>query len=314
MTPRTRPNFRTRISWFAEELARQTTAVENPQVLWKVKWFGGKSLIRFRGGLELPLDRSNLALVRRLVNLASLGATLDRADSTAPDRWGVGLEQGRLRTPSGIQFALDSVDPTIFAETFLFDIHFPGFGLRERNVVDAGAFVGDTALYFASLGARVHSYEPAPGNLIRLRRNLELNPDLRDRISVYAEAVGEDGTVRFSASEGGGGSAYGSNLSTLSIPSVSLRTILNRIDGAPFLLKLDVKGAEFDLVGQSAISEFSVVQIEYAADYRPDRSVGELLGKLRDAGFSRIRRFKHNWGGLDVAIQGMIHAERDAPR
>jgi FkbM family methyltransferase len=311
MNPRARPDLRTRVSWFAADLFQQTTAVENPQVLWKVKWLGGRSFLRFRGGLTLPLDRTNWTALRRLANLTSLGATLCPIERADPDRWGVSLEPRRLRTPSGILFDLDSLDPTIFAETFLFDIHFPESDIRGRNVVDAGAFVGDTALYFASLGARVHSYEPAPGNLVLLRQNLGLNPELGSKVSVYADAVGGDGTVRFSSTEGGGGSAFGADSNSLAIPSVSLHTILNRMDGKPFLLKLDVKGAEFDLVRQSAISEFTALQIEYATDYRAGSSIGELVGRLRDAGFSRIRRFKHNWGGLDIGVQGMIQAERE---
>jgi FkbM family methyltransferase len=308
--PRARPTLRTRFTWLFEDLHRQATGIENPQVLWKVRRFGGRSRVRFPGGLILPVDRSNYPTIRKLVDLSSFGATLGPLERTDATRWGVSLDPGRIETPSGIRFTMDSLHPFIFAETFLYDIHFPGFDVRGRNIVDAGGFVGDTALYFAALGAKVHSYEPDPGNMLRLRQNLDLNAGLRASVTAHAEAVCEDGTVRFNAGDGGGGSIFATGATPVLTPSVSLRTILNRLDGSPFLLKLDCKGAEFSLVRQPALSEFSVVHIEYAADYRPGQTVGELVQGLRNAGFSHIRRFKHNWGGFDFEVSGMIHAER----
>jgi FkbM family methyltransferase len=48
-------------------------------------------------------------------------------------------------------------------------------------VLDVGAFVGDTALYYARRGAFVMVVEPVPGNFELMLRNLELNPDLSER-------------------------------------------------------------------------------------------------------------------------------------
>ncbi|MCI4339344.1 MAG: FkbM family methyltransferase [Thermoplasmata archaeon] len=305
-----KPALRTRLSWLFDDLHGQATGAENPQVLWKVRRLGGRSVLRFPGGFALPVDRVNYTTIRKLVELASYGATLGPLNGDDPTKWGVSLAPGLIDTPSKIRFTLDSLHPLIFAETFLYDLHFPGPDVQGKNIVDAGAFVGDTALYFASLGANVHSYEPEPGNARLLQQNVELNPTLRPRIFTHAEAVWEDGTVQFGSGRGGGGSIFVRGATPVSIPSVSLRTILNRIDGPPHLLKVDCKGAEFGLVRQPAISEFPSVHIEYAADFRPGRTVGELIQALRDLGFSHIRRFKPNWGGFDFEVCGMIHATR----
>jgi FkbM family methyltransferase len=307
---RAKPGLRTRLSWLFDDLHEQTTGAENPQVLWKVRRLGGRSLLRFPGGLALPVDRTNYATIRKLVELCSFGATLGPLDGGDRSRWGVSLAPAIIETPSKIRFSLDSLHPLIFAETYLYDLHFPGPEMQGKNVVDAGAFVGDTALYFANLGATVHAYEPDPHNAGQVQQNLALNPTLRPRVSAHAEAVWEDGTVTFGGGRGGGGSIFVPGDAPMTVPSVSLRTILNRIDGTPYLLKLDCKGAEFGLVGQPAISEFAAVHIEYAADFRPGRTVGELIQTLRDRGFSHIRRFKPNWGGFDFEVCGMIHATR----
>ena len=51
-------------------------------------------------------------------------------------------------------------DPLIFSETFLADIHFSNFDLKNKIVIQAGGFIGDTALYYSSRGAKVFSFEP----------------------------------------------------------------------------------------------------------------------------------------------------------
>jgi len=50
-----------------------------------------------------------------------------------------------------------------------------------------GAFVGDTALYYANFGAIVYAYEPHPVNFYWLKKNIELNPQLKDRIKIFNE-------------------------------------------------------------------------------------------------------------------------------
>jgi FkbM family methyltransferase len=249
-------------------------------------------------------------MVRALVDLSAYGARFGPLGHTEPGRWGVSLDPPILETPSRIRFTLDSVNALIFAETFLLDIHFPGVDVRGRNVVDAGAFVGDTALYFAALGARVYSYEPDAANFAKFLRNVALNPELKARVSVSPEAVGEDGMVRFDPGGEGGGSVYRQRAASVLTPSVSLRTVLGRIDGAPFLLKMDCKGVEFDVIQQPALREFSVVELEYAVDHRPGHTVKELIERLSDAGFSRIRRFKHNWEFFDLETHGVLVAQR----
>jgi len=74
-----------------------------------------------------------------------------------------------------------------FPQTFIHDIHFVGFDLKDKVIVDVGAFVGDTALYYANFGAIVYAYEPHPVNFYWLKKNIELNPQLKDRIKIFNE-------------------------------------------------------------------------------------------------------------------------------
>jgi hypothetical protein len=107
--------------------------------------------------------------------------------------------EGILRMPDGVLLTLESSDPLVLAETWLYEIPFLGFDLSGWFVLDVGAFVGDTALYYARRGAFVVAVEPVPGNFELMLRNLELNPDLKSRVLPINAAVGgEDGFVELS--------------------------------------------------------------------------------------------------------------------
>ena len=65
-----------------------------------------------------------------------------------------------LITPDGIRFSLKGFDSVIFADTFLHDTHFVDFDLKDKKAIHAGAYVGETALYYARRGAYVYAFEP----------------------------------------------------------------------------------------------------------------------------------------------------------
>jgi hypothetical protein len=76
------------------------------------------------------------------------------------------LKDGRgfLRMPDGIIVSSDIIGTLEVIETWLYDIHFLGIDLTDWLIVDVGAFVGDTALYYAKRGAFVIAVEPLPSN------------------------------------------------------------------------------------------------------------------------------------------------------
>lgn len=302
-----------RVGRLFEEIYLQTRGLENPGPLWRTYFTRTRSRVRFRGGLVLPVNPLSFQTIRKLVHLTALGAILATEATLDPPRWGVNLESGLLTTPTGVRFTLESLHPTVFAETFIDDLHFPGHDVADSNIIDVGGFVGDTALYFARLGASVHSYEPYEESMARFRKNLALNPNLAKRITPWPEAVWEDRQVSFTPSGPGDGSIFLERTSSLPVSAVSLRTALNRLDGPAYLLKLDCKGAEYEIVSQPALREFKALHIEYATALRPGRTPDELLSVLRDQGFTRIRRFKHNRASFNLDEFGMIHAERTPP-
>ena len=228
--------------------------------------------------------------------------------------WRFDKREKVLITPDGIRFSLKGFDPLIFAETFLYDAHFVDFDLRGKKVIHAGAYVGETALYYARRGAYVYAFEPQRDCFEIALRNLELNPDLASRIVLRNWALGNDGEIEFPDTKCNGGASYFDDYRRrVRVRSVSVSTILKEFGiSKPDVLDIDIKGSEFQLIKDEAIRAFDVVRIEYQTVIS-NKKIGDvsyLLEKLREYGFTKTRIFKHNELPLDLSINGTIVAQK----
>jgi len=123
------------------------------------------------------------------------------------------------------------------------------------SVLDIGANVGITALYFAQVfpNARIYAFEPAPDNFAILQRNIANCP----RIRGFNFALGaKDATLELFASDSplnfGGYSLHetGSDTSKkISIPVRNAAAALAEIGvNAADVIKVDTEGAEYDIL------------------------------------------------------------------
>jgi len=132
-------------------------------------------------------------------------------------------------------------------ETF-YQESYSTFDMKNGNVVDIGAFIGDSAVYFASKGAgQVIAFEPAK-NLFGLAiQNIRLN-DLDEVVYIRNEAVGVDygeETFYYLKSHPGGSSILPRKKDFICykvkvIPLSSVIAELGHVD----LLKIDCEGME----------------------------------------------------------------------
>ena len=122
-------------------------------------------------------------------------------------------------------------------------------GLKGRDVIDVGASVGDTALYFVLNGARkVIAVEPLPNVAKCAEENVRLSGAI-DKVRVINAAL-NNGPVSvpcdydvfssggFSTLKGGG---------PCKVPGVTLGDLLNMVDD-PYLLKMDCEGCEAQVI------------------------------------------------------------------
>lgn len=306
--------------WLAMQGAQSMMALANWPSYWMARFLGrGSSSLRFRQGFSFPKPTPNEA--GTLLLLGAHGVKFSDAPDPVRLTWGLDSRDRIITTPTGIRFHLPSIDGLVLAETYLYDIHFCGADLHGKTVVDVGANVGDTALYFAERGAEVLAFEPDPMNFQGLLANLELNPSLRPRVHPFPFAVGTDGEVAFHVGLGGGSGMYESAGTVRSVKSVSLETLLKGRDRV-YLLKSDCKGAEYELARQPAMRRFDHLAIEYYW-ISPGLPPGEapltvLLERVRELGFGRWRAFKHNSTPLPLSQHGILEADFDpaglAPR
>ncbi|MEM3489668.1 MAG: FkbM family methyltransferase, partial [Nitrososphaerota archaeon] len=96
------------------------------------------------------------------------------------------------------------------------------------------------------------------------------------------------------------------------VKSVSITKILEEFHiDSPYLLDLDIKGKEFEVINDSSISKFHKVRIEYSpyiATVVNGRDI--LLGRLKEYGFTSIRIFKHNELTYDLHYHGTIECSK----
>lgn len=229
-------------------------------------------------------------------------------------QWKFNQQKGYIETHQGIKFKLKGIGG-IIDETFLKQIHFVGFDLKNKIIITAGAYIGDTPLFYSYYGAKVYAFEPNPISFNVAKENFNLNPRLKNNIILRLYAIGKDGKVQFPLEKDSGTSSiYKIKDKNIEVKSVSISTILKKFNiKHPFLLDLDIKGAEFEVITDPAISKFDKLRIEYSPYFLKKEagySLDFLIEKIKKQGFSKIRIYKHNDSRVDLKNHGTIEAEK----
>jgi FkbM family methyltransferase len=186
------------------------------------------------------------------------------------------------------------------------------YDFRSENtspvIIDCGAHIGLASLFFKECypAARIRAFE-ADGALAEIARaNLETFG--ASDVDVQAVAVWtHDKGVAFahSADDAGHVGAGGT-----SVPSVRLRSLLE--PGTVDMLKIDVEGAEFDLIADcgQALKNVRRMVIEVHAMHDDRAPVGKLLAEMEDLGFRCTLTDLHAATWIPVGVQPPFGALR----
>ncbi len=155
-----------------------------------------------------------------------------------------------------------------------------------KTVVDIGANIADSSIYFAVRGAkRVIGLEPFPQNYEIAKRNVELN-NLSDKINLLlAGCAANQGFVTISPFDKGWiGSSLKNSSQGFKVPMLTLEDILkqNDLQNGDNILKMDCEGCEYESIlsaSRDVIRSFSHIQIEYHYGYK------DLKHKLEESRF-----------------------------
>lgn len=203
-------------------------------------------------------------------------------------------------------------DPTLF---FTDEYHF--LPCEGRTVVDIGANIGDSAIYFICRGAkRVYAFEPYPTTFRIAKENISEN-GFSDKVFLERIAIGSCRmTINLPRDEVEGTTSQTRNVdSGIGTKQLTLQDLVELFPVQDAVLKMDCEGAEYDIVdgaSRSSLREFSHILIEYHYGCR------ELAGILKRAGFevrtSRPRLLSHRLSGKPNMYLGHLEAVRQGEK
>jgi FkbM family methyltransferase len=160
--------------------------------------------------------------------------------------------------------------------------------VNKKTVLDIGANIGDTAIYYIINGAKkVIGIEPFPKNFEYAQKNININ-NLSNEIEILQAGCSSKNEVIKIDPE------YKSNIESqiknfkngIDIPMLTIENIINKFQiPKNSILKIDCEGCEYDIIENVSIeniSHFSSIQIEYHFGYQG------LKRKLEQFGYTVI--------------------------
>ncbi len=252
---------------------------------------------------KIPLSPPNFAALLRLLQA---GCKIIRVDSSKATL--------TLDVPPGLRITSrtqNGWDIGILSEIIIERSY--GFDFSGQRIIDIGAYIGDTALFFAFRGAeKVIAVEPSPDNYLLAQGNINQNSIYRDRIELLPVAISDRSgemelhldtknpqshALRSTADN----TAYANYREHVMVTVWSLEELIchsgwESVD----LVKLDCEGCEFPIILETPDEVLKKVRrwiIEYHANPEP------LESRLRALGY-QVKRTK------DSVMMGLIWAEK----
>jgi len=156
--------------------------------------------------------------------------------------------------------------------------------VQNKSVLDIGAFVGDSPIYFILKGAKkVYAIEPHPDAYNEMIENIKLN-NMEDKIIPINIGINYDKdyvVINTKDTTHAAFSFFNSNNNGIKIPASKLSDIIDKYNIDAQILKMDCEGCEYDAIlkDYDTIKEFEEIGFEYHAK-NTKISVKKLLEKL----------------------------------
>ena len=195
-------------------------------------------------------------------------------------------------------------DAVFFYEEYKF------LNVKDRDVIDIGMNIGDSALYFSINGAkRVIGLEPYPYAFSFAEKNVKLNGI--NNIILLNAGYGKDSNVIIDPEIiSSSGSSLISSVKGKNVPILSLKTLIDKYNIKSAILKMDCEGCEYALLNEDdeVFNHIEMIQIEYHYGYE------ELVKKLKNCGFDVKYTEPHKFYNSEAENQdmyvGYIYAKR----
>jgi len=227
----------------------------------------GERAIMLTNGVKLPLDMTIDKGIWTAIKIVKYGWVFDEGSGY----W----------VKDGIKFK-----NMYFPISEIFDEgEYSSVGVGGRVVVDVGAFVGDSAIYFALRGAKkVIAIEPHPKAFEEMLENIKLN-NLEDKIvPINVGIASKPGRLCVSDSDAGSSIEmyYKQGNCEDGVPAMTLDEIMYKYIGEndEIVLKMDCEGCEYDIImnDYENVRKFKEVVFEYHE--KSGKSIKVMLNRL----------------------------------
>jgi FkbM family methyltransferase len=149
-----------------------------------------------------------------------------------------------------------------------------GGGVKPQlnaTVIDIGANIGDSSIYFANNGFNVVAFEPSKNTFNILKKNLELNKSHNFNITAINKGVGcKNQQLKLFNSDNSSGTAtsYSDNIKIENyeiIDIVDIKEVITQYnsDDDILFLKMDCEGCEVDVILNRDLSVFEMIYFEH---------------------------------------------------
>lgn len=188
--------------------------------------------------------------------------------------------------------------------------------VKGKIVIDAGANIGDSSIYFCLRGAeRVIGLEPFPATYEIAKKNITIN-NLSSKVDLLLAGLGAQMRhLTIDPNYVGSVSSRTVNFERgIAVPVLTLAALLNKfgLSSKDIVLKLDCEGCEYESIMNAStnlLRTFSHIQIEY------HHGCNDLAKKLMDSGFKvfceRERRGVPYFNEGRVHYTGYVYAARE---
>lgn len=207
------------------------------------------------------------------------------------------------------EFKFLNNEMSLIFESFLYGdyINIPYSDDGKKSIIDIGANVADTAIYFANKGYEVFAFEPLPHICDIAQKNIDLNPQIKDNITFVNKACScKNGfiTINFNENDTAGASEFSKANRQVEVETITIENALKEYDIKPNILKIDCEGCEVNIIKHSDLSMFNQIIMEYHTSVT-GVDVKILINILKEQGFKVKDQVK-----FKNKKMGIVHLEK----
>lgn len=288
-------------------------------VVWTSSLRSGEVRLNLSFTIDEPLDLE----YRVYLNGTAAAVVEDRA--TVSVAAGLNVKSGRepFLEIDGLRIRSASYDDIHFVDEIFYKKTYNLVSAVDTCFLDIGMNVGLASLLFAKMPnvREVHAFEPFPDTYARALRNLQLNPDLANKVTAYPfglAARDEELVVQVEegvANSGGWNlrSEHGDRTVRLDVRDAAsvLGPIISNANasGRQVIAKIDCEGSEFDIFESLSraglFGAITALLVEWHRVFE-GRDQRELIAPLSRAGFIVIDISPDDGNGFFYAVRSAL--------